>query len=48
MIDKCKVVPHLNDADHPNVGLQGCGVITIPASAIRKLTDIKIAVRKKR
>jgi len=42
------VVPHLNQANHPNADLQGCGDMTIPTSAIRKITDIKIANRKGR
>ena len=40
----CKVVvPHLNQHDHPNIGLQGCGDMTIPAAAVLKMTDLKIA-----
>lgn len=41
--DKCKViVPHLNQSDHPNVKLQGCGDMTIPTSAIVKIADVGI------
>jgi hypothetical protein len=46
---KCKVVvPHLTQADHPNSNLQGCGDMTIPTSAIRKIADVKIADPKTR
>jgi hypothetical protein len=46
---KCKVVvPHLNQADHPNSNLQGCGDMTIPTSAIRKIVDVRITNCKTR
>jgi succinate dehydrogenase/fumarate reductase flavoprotein subunit len=39
----CKViVPHLNQADHPNASLQGCGDMTIPSSAIKSINEISI------
>ncbi len=42
------VVPHLSQADHPNGELQGCGDMTIPTSAIRKIVDIKNVNGKRR
>jgi len=40
--DDCKtVVPHLV-SNHPEVRDQGCGDMTIPASAVRKIVDIEL------
>ena len=37
----CKVVvPHLSDANNKHVPIQGCGDMTIPASAILKITEL--------
>lgn len=45
---KCKVVvPHLNEADHPNAVLQGCGDMTIPTAAIVKMVDLQVKRNKK-
>lgn len=39
----CKlIVPHLSDSDHANVKEQGCGDMTIPASAVRKVVRLKV------
>lgn len=41
--EDCKViVPHLNQANHPNADLQGCGDMTIPASAVKQITDLSL------
>jgi hypothetical protein len=38
---ECKViVPHLSDPRHEHAKQQGCGDMTIPASAIRKIVDL--------
>lgn len=40
--DDCKiVVPHLSET-HENVPSQGCGDMTIPASAILRIADLPI------
>ncbi len=45
---QCKViVPHLSQANHPNVKEQGCGDMTIPASAILNIKDLIIAKPKR-
>jgi hypothetical protein len=37
----CKtIIPHLNQANHPNAALQGCGDMTIPASAIKSICEL--------
>jgi len=41
--DDCKViVPHLNQANHPNACLQGCGDMTIPSSAVKRINDLAL------
>ena len=45
--EKCKVVvPHLNMPNHPNVKRQGCGDMTIPASAILRIAQLTPPKRK--
>jgi hypothetical protein len=45
---KCKViVPHLNEPDHPNADLQGCGDMTIPTSAILRMAQLTLPKRKR-
>jgi hypothetical protein len=44
----CKlIVPHLSEPDHANAKQQGCGDITIPASAIRRIVDLTPAKPKR-
>jgi hypothetical protein len=39
----CKlIVPHLSEAGHVNTKQQGCGDMTIPASSVRTLDDLKL------
>lgn len=41
--DDCKViVPHLNQASHPNADLQGCGDMTIPSSAVKSIQGLSL------
>ena len=41
----CKIlVPHLLPSNGNNIRAQGCGDMTIPASAVRKIQDIKIGL----
>ena len=47
--EKCKVVvPHLNEANHPNAVLQGCGDMTIPTVAVVTMVDLKKMKQRKK
>ncbi len=42
----CKLIlPHLSEAGHPDAKQQGCGDMTSPTSAIRKLVTLKVKPR---
>lgn len=34
------VVPHMSQANHPNATQQGCGDMTIPHTAIKRMVDL--------
>lgn len=45
--EDCKlIVPHLSEPDHGSAKQQGCGDITIPASAIRSMVDLTVSKAK--
>ena len=42
----CKlIVPHLSEPDHANAKQQGCGDMTIPASSVRKIVELRFKKR---
>jgi hypothetical protein len=44
--EDCKlIVSHLSEPDHADAKQQGCGDMTIPTSAIRKIVTVKIKSR---
>jgi hypothetical protein len=43
----CKlIVPHLSASNHPHAKQQGCGDMTIPTSAIKKMITILVKKAK--
>jgi hypothetical protein len=44
----CKlIVPHISESGHPDAKQQGCGDMTIPASSVRKIVELRFRFKKR-